>query len=67
MGASILGNEARAMDTLVEKVICLGIEKGVSFLDFGHSNENSGQYLIPVCINLNRNLAVAVLGYLSSQ
>ncbi len=45
MGASILGNEARAMDTLVEKVICLGIEKGVSFLDFGHSNENSGQYL----------------------
>lgn len=45
MSSSNLGNQVRAMDTLVEKAIFLGIKKGVSFLDFGHSNENFGKYL----------------------
>jgi hypothetical protein len=45
MSASSLGREESAMDVLVEKAISLAIEKGISFLDFGHSNENYGQSL----------------------
>ena len=45
MGANSLGREESAMDVLVEKAISLAINKKISFLDFGHSNENYGQSL----------------------
>jgi hypothetical protein len=45
MGANSEGREESALDTLIEKAISIAIEKGCSFLDFGHSNENYGQNL----------------------
>lgn len=45
MSANSVGREVSAMDVLVEKAISLACEKGISFLDFGHSNENYGQNL----------------------
>jgi len=40
-----LGREENAVDVLVEKAISFAIEKEVTFLDFGHSNESYGQIL----------------------
>ena len=45
MSANSMGRKESALDVLVEMAISLAIEKGVSFLDFGHSNENYGTKL----------------------
>ena len=45
IASNSLGREENAVDVLVEKSISLAIEKGITFLDFGHSNENYGQIL----------------------
>lgn len=40
-----LGREENAVDVLVEKAISFAIDRGITFLDFGHSNENCGEIL----------------------
>ena len=45
MAANSLGRMENAMYVLIESAISLSAKKGVSFLDFGHSNENFGQTL----------------------